>query len=255
MWAGGDVWFRQRGATYTNTLLKCNESITDVEIKGEEGTEKVFVNIQRNIQYKHKKSGWSPEGEVIIENRRLVFMRDHPRPPEAPPTPAAPGTVVSHPHVPDYSHTLTPTAALLFRFSALTFNAHAIHLDKQYCRDVEGHRNLLVHGPLTVVLMLQILQGYQSTKAREEGKKKELITQVNYRNLAPLYAEEEMKVCVRQKEDHVWETWIEGPDGGLAVRGTVTTAPRIDAKAGNDAGSETKSVEEIPTTAEEGALA
>ncbi|KAL8735252.1 MAG: hypothetical protein Q9181_002906 [Wetmoreana brouardii] len=182
-------------------------------------------------------------------------MRDHPRPAEAPPTPAFPGTVVSHPHEPEYSHTLTPTAALLFRFSALTFNAHAIHLDKQYCRDVEGHRNLLVHGPLTVVLMLQILQGYQAAKAKEEGKNRELITHVDYRNLAPLYAEEEMKVCVRQKADHVWATWIEGPDGGLAVRGTVTMAPRTDARTGDDTSSEAKSVEEIPTTAEEGALA
>jgi 3-methylfumaryl-CoA hydratase len=42
---------------------------------------------------------------------------------------------------------------VLFRFSALTFNAHRIHYDSDYARDVEGYADLIVHGPLQALLM------------------------------------------------------------------------------------------------------
>ncbi|KAL8967063.1 MAG: hypothetical protein Q9183_003087 [Haloplaca sp. 2 TL-2023] len=252
MWAGGEIWFHPRRVKYTNRSLKCSESITDVEVKGKEGEEKVFVNVRRNFQYEDVPRGYDASTQFILEDRKLVFMRDSPRPPAEPPSPAPPRSVVNPPHAPNYYHTLTPSRALLFRFSALTFNAHAIHLDKQYCQSIEGHRNLLVHGPLSVILMLQVLQGYHSRKLKNEGKEQEVVTHMDYRCLAPLYAEEELKVCLRQKDDSTWETWIEGPDGGLAVRGTVTMSPR-PSKKGQEAKT-AKGVEEIPTTAEEGAL-
>jgi hydroxyacyl-ACP dehydratase HTD2-like protein with hotdog domain len=84
---------------------------------------------------------------------------------------------------------------------------------------VEGYRNLLVHGPLSLTIMLTVLRCYliQSRHA---------IRDIEYRNLAPLYVEEEMKVCVKPKQNgrpNAWEVWIEGGDGGLRVRGTVHT--------------------------------
>ncbi|MBZ3906372.1 hypothetical protein [Streptomyces griseiscabiei] len=53
---------------------------------------------------------------------------------------------------------LHPTEALLFRFSALTANAHRIHYDTPYCRDVEGYPGLVVHGPLLALLMLELVR-------------------------------------------------------------------------------------------------
>jgi 3-methylfumaryl-CoA hydratase len=44
---------------------------------------------------------------------------------------------------------------VLFRFSALTFNAHRIHYDVDYCRKEEGYDGLVVHGPLQALLMAQ----------------------------------------------------------------------------------------------------
>jgi hydroxyacyl-ACP dehydratase HTD2-like protein with hotdog domain len=103
----------------------------------------------------------------------------------------------------------------LFRFSALTFNAHAIHLDPQYCREVEGYRNLLVHGPLTLILMLSVL--------RSRLKHGEKIKTFDYKNLAPLYAGEELKVCVRNDrvKGNKYDVWIEAQGGGYAVRGSA----------------------------------
>lgn len=46
------------------------------------------------------------------------------------------------------------SSSLLFRYSALTFNAHRIHYDLPYATDVEGYAGLVVHGPLQATLLL-----------------------------------------------------------------------------------------------------
>jgi len=51
---------------------------------------------------------------------------------------------------------LFPSAPLLFRFSALTFNSHRIHYDLPYAQDAERYRGLVVHGPLTATLLLDL---------------------------------------------------------------------------------------------------
>ena len=185
-------------------LRSLSEKIANVEVKGSEGQEKVFVRLERLVLDDRSTAS-------IIEGRTLVFMRDR-----TADVPAPRMKNVKPPAQPHYSHSLIPTPGLLFRFSALTFNAHRIHLDKQYCQQVEGHRNLLVHGPLSLVLMLEMLQGYL-------GHSTEKIERVEYRNLAPLYAEESMTVCGKEKCAGEYEVWIEGSEGGLAVKGLVFT--------------------------------
>lgn len=53
---------------------------------------------------------------------------------------------------------VTPRESLLLRYSALTFNAHRIHYDLPYASDIEGYRGLVVHGPLTATLLLDLAQ-------------------------------------------------------------------------------------------------
>ena len=52
------------------------------------------------------------------------------------------------------SRPVDPTAALLFRFSALTYNAHRIHYDRDYAMRDEGYPGLVVHGPLLATLLV-----------------------------------------------------------------------------------------------------
>ncbi|KAF6223366.1 hypothetical protein HO133_000208 [Letharia lupina] len=235
LWAGGSMAFVQ-DIQVDGQPFHCNESIADVQIRGKEGEEKAFVRIERVIfagLFPGELKG-QPNRELrISEQRSIVFMRDN-RPESTPVVSQSSSKVLKPTETPDFSHTIVPTRELLFRFSALTFNAHAIHLDKQFCREVEGYRNLLVQGPLTVVLMIEVLRIHLQTLAdrgrfsfeKTPGK----ITHVEYRNLAPLYAEEEMKICVRKREGGIqigrtatWDVWIEGRDGGYAVKGTVIT--------------------------------
>ena len=51
-----------------------------------------------------------------------------------------------------------PDDVLLFRYSALTFNGHRIHYDRQYVTEVEGYPGLIVHGPLIATLLMDLLR-------------------------------------------------------------------------------------------------
>ncbi|KAJ5927990.1 hypothetical protein N7466_006946 [Penicillium verhagenii] len=233
MWAGGDVRFPKFEPLLDGSRAVCIESIRNVTVKGREGDEKVIVTIERRVgtvpEGETQESTWSriwQENEAdlgdssLIENRDLIFMRaktaeqielDREQF-------AKPSRYVKSPPDAVFRHSLLPTKALLFRFSALTFNAHSIHLDKDYTQNQEGFRNLLVHGPLTLTLLLSVLQShFQSLNLR--------IGQIEYKNLAPLYVDEELTICGKPKNNDSWDVWIEGPGGSLAVRGTIRTCP------------------------------
>ena len=66
--------------------------------------------------------------------------------------------------------------AALFRYSALTFNAHRIHYDADYARDVEGYPNVIVHGPLRATLLLDLCVRYYC-----------LFGRFSYRATSPLF--------------------------------------------------------------------
>jgi 3-methylfumaryl-CoA hydratase len=72
----------------------------------------------------------------------------------------------------------------LFRFSALTYNAHRIHYDRDYARDVEGYPGLLTHGPLQALAMAEA--------ARARGRTGE--ASFEYRLHAPLFDQQGMVV-------------------------------------------------------------
>lgn len=61
----------------------------------------------------------------------------------------------------------------------------------------------------------------------------QVIQSIEYRNLAPLYCDEEMRLCARKKtntdseDEGTYDVWIEGPTGGMAVKGTVRTGETV----------------------------
>lgn len=60
-----------------------------------------------------------------------------------------------------------PSSPLLFRYSALTYNAHKIHYDRDWVRDVEGHPDLVVHGPLTATLLVELASSIGKSMNKE----------------------------------------------------------------------------------------
>ena len=72
----------------------------------------------------------------------------------------------------------TYTSVELFLFSAVSWHPHRIHFDQDYTREVEGHEDLLVHGPLQAVHLVDFL--------RQRLPDAEL-SAVRYRHLKPLH--------------------------------------------------------------------
>ena len=107
--------------------------------------------------------------------------------------------------------TLTPNTALLFRFSALTFNTHRIHYDDQYAREVEGYPALVVHGPLMASLLLRFatqLSGVQALK------------RFSFRGRAPAFCGQDIHLVARPVNEG-YELAIMGPGGQMVMSAEV----------------------------------
>lgn len=73
--------------------------------------------------------------------------------------------------------------------------------------------------------MLTVFQNHISDISTGQA----VIGSIEYRNLAPLFVEQEMTICAKRKGNGdgdgdgagAWDIWVEGPHGGLAVKGTV----------------------------------
>ncbi len=80
----------------------------------------------------------------------------------------------------------------LFRYSALTYNSHRIHYDLDYTTKVEGHKNLLVHGPLTATCVIREVYSFI----------KKDISRFSFSLLKPIYVNEKITLKVyRSKLD------------------------------------------------------
>jgi len=115
---------------------------------------------------------------------------------------------------PDWSRTISPSPELLFRYSALTFNSHKIHYDRDYCRDVEGYPGLVFHGPLTATLLLDL------AIANAGGQQ---IKQFEFRAISPLFDVAPFELRGWDK-GAIFEMQAVNPDGGQAMKATMVIA-------------------------------
>ena len=74
----------------------------------------------------------------------------------------------------------------LFRFSAVTFNAHRIHYDQAYARDEEGYPDLVVHGPFTACKLAAL-----STRTHSDKPMKTF----SFRAISPLFAGQSVRLA------------------------------------------------------------
>jgi 3-methylfumaryl-CoA hydratase len=178
------------------------------------------IGTVRNVTEKHGGSGTlvfvavshaiEQDGRICVEEEQDIVYRE-------------PGARVPAPKVIDlpappggaWSRTITPSPVLLFRFSALTFNAHRIHYDRPYAIDEEGYPGLVVHGPLTAVLLLDLVHRHSE---RPVGA-------YTFRGRAPLFDLAPFRL-VGQPSDEKVELEAVGPDGTVAMSATATFGDR-----------------------------
>jgi 3-methylfumaryl-CoA hydratase len=126
---------------------------------------------------------WQYGAVCVKEEQDLVFREASKLP--------APGQERNDPPEAKWIEERTPSSVFLFRFSAVTNNAHRIHYDQRYAIEVEGYPNLVVHAPLTAVLLADMARRHTGRAARE----------IAFRARAPLYANDRLWLAGNPAED------------------------------------------------------
>ena len=137
MWVGGEVR-AARPLQLDEYATRRTHLATHTIKKGSTG-DLLLVTLEHTIEQ---------QGSIVLAERQDVVYRPaggETRPPGEPVDLSALDA--------DWSETITPDAPLLFRFSAITFNSHRIHYDRDYATGDEGYPALVVHGPLTAMLL------------------------------------------------------------------------------------------------------
>lgn len=108
----------------------------------------------------------------------------------------------------DWQEELTLDARQLFRFSALTFNTHLIHYDRAWAREVEGLPDLLVHGPLTRILLMD------AARRNAPGR---VPIRLDVRAIAPVLVDRPLRIVGRTTGDTTRVTAVDPDDVVLAT--------------------------------------
>jgi len=203
MWAGGRLEFL--GQLRVGDAVERRSEITDVACKEGRSGQMVFVSIRHEI------SGM--DGPAIIEDQDVVFRgAPDPKIPEPEPEQAPEQTTGAA----AWKRTVTPGPVMLFRYSALTYNGHRIHYDREFAVNEEGYPGLVVHGPLTATLLMDLC-------SREQPDAK--LRSFSFRATAPLFDAAPFTIAGAPSADGTTaKLWAAGPDGGLALKaGAVFT--------------------------------
>jgi 3-methylfumaryl-CoA hydratase len=138
MWAGGELEFLD--ALRVGDEVTRGSEIADVTMKAGSTGALCFVSVTHVIS--------TARGAAIRERQDIVY-RDLASGAQPPAKPPMPPPTAQHRE----SHMADPV--LLFRYSALTFNGHRIHYDRDYVTKVEGYPGLVFHGPMQAALLVE----------------------------------------------------------------------------------------------------
>jgi hydroxyacyl-ACP dehydratase HTD2-like protein with hotdog domain len=229
MWAGGSVeWPGADPSSSQNHFLRVGDTVSEttkllscVPKVMKDGNAMLLVGVEK--QYHDSK-----DNLCLIDRRNWVF-REALDPSKAAPIPKKPaelsqaeldqrdqGKVVR-----EYNR----DELQLFRMSALTFNGHRIHYDKPWATEVEGHRNIVVHGPLNLIAMVDLWRDEKVSQGAGEGRDGIVYpARVDYRATSPVYAGEPYRVLmdVEGAKQKTTELKVVSNDSTTCMKGTVS---------------------------------
>lgn len=156
----------------------------------------VFVDIDRE---------YAVDGEVAVRSVWHDVFLEAADPDAAARPPRTDPSVVAEA---DWVDELVLDARQLFRFSALTFNTHLIHYDRAWAREVEGLPDLLVHGPLTRILLMDAAGRHVPERAP---------ARLDVRAIAPVLVDRPLRIAGRTAGDRTVVTAVDADDAVLAT--------------------------------------
>lgn len=204
MWAASKVEF-VRALRPGQAINRVSRIASITEKKGGSGL-LVFVDVEHQTM---------ADGSLAIRETQSIVYR------EAAPidAPLVPPTMSAERFDPDgweQHSVVVPSEALLFRFSALTFNSHRIHYDLPYAREHERYRGLVVHGPLTASMLLDLAQRHFGDNA---------IWHFDFRGTSPAIAGEVLHLAMRGTRDRL-ELGAFADDGRQVMTANAQIAPQ-----------------------------
>jgi 3-methylfumaryl-CoA hydratase len=196
MWAGGEVDFF--GPIKLGARLTRRSTIQNIAPKTGKSGAMVFVTIRHEI---------FADGKAALVERQDIVYREAAGPGAAAPAGEAAAET-------DGARIVVPDPVLLFRFSALTFNAHRIHYDRDYARDVEAYAGLVVHGPLIATLLMDHFLRANPGRA---------ISRFSFRAQSPLLDTAPFALSQAPDADG-FALWAARPEDKVAMSAKVVTA-------------------------------
>ncbi len=170
MYSGGSV--QSRAPLRVGQPLRRTSTVTSVQRKQGRSGELNFVEIGSEVTD-------DDDSSLLSERADLVYLPSTSRPV---PTVAAPMSTW------DAEVVVPMSTSMLFRFSALTYNAHRIHYDRDYAVGVEGYRALVVHGPLQALLLAGVAASLVAPAA---------VRAIEFRAVAAAYDTDELVLRAR----------------------------------------------------------
>jgi 3-methylfumaryl-CoA hydratase len=195
MWAGSRFTFHK--ALRVEEAISRVSTVQDVTVKHGRHGALCFVTVR------HELSG--EDGPALTEEHDIVY-RDFPQPGEAPAVPRAARKDAV------WQRDVRPSEALLFRYSALTFNSHRIHYDRRYVTETEGYPGLVVHGPLIATLLVDLVR--RNTERT--------LASFQFRAVGPLFDIEPFAVNGADDGSALWAADL---SGRLAMEASATFSP------------------------------
>jgi 3-methylfumaryl-CoA hydratase len=199
MWAGGRLTFLQ--ALRVGESVERVSRVVSVECKEGRSGPLVFVLVRHEIS--------NAAGIAIVEEHDIVY-RDMP----AAGAPQAASAMA--PIDASWERNVHPDDVLLFRYSALTFNSHRIHYNRDYVTTVEGYPGLVVHGPLIATLLLDLLRRHMPGAT---------VAAFTFRAVQPMFDIADFSVCGKPSDDgKSVALWAKDASGRLAMEAGATLA-------------------------------
>lgn len=195
MFAGAAIAFHAPIAV--GASLKRRSTILDVSEKTGSSGRLVFVTVQHRIE--------ADGAHALTETQDIVYREAATAPQTLPPAPDGP------PRAADHVRSIAPDPTQLFRFSALTFNAHRIHYDRDYARNVEFYPGLVVQGPFIAMLLLDHLLREKPGLA---------IREFRFRARSPLFDSAPFDLCFAAR-DGSYDLWARDAQGREAMTAEV----------------------------------
>lgn len=200
MWAGSEISFLH--PLTAGDQIERSSTIMSAELKQGSTGPLVFVKIRHVLTVR---------GQDCVNEIQTIVYREMPH--SAVRLPDADGfDAPMHYTV----KTVQPGEAFLFRYSALTFNAHRIHYDAGYAIHTEGYPALVVQAPLSASLMLDFA-------AQQLGP--ERITGFVFQAIAPAFVGQQLHLaleCADPRADTIRRWIIFGGDGRKVMAGSIT---------------------------------